>query len=109
MVAAANRRGGPDRARDEGERDEQGLRELGRVPGAPVLREWSAGSAAGRRPRGPDGEIAIYAARGTIEVDVNGTIHELSEGDTLYFDGTTPHRLRRTGGTNTRAVIVATA
>jgi transcriptional regulator with XRE-family HTH domain len=95
---------------DEGERDDDGLRELGHVPGAPVLREWSAGSR--RWPDAlevRDGEIAIYVARGSIEVDVDGTVHELAEGDTIYFDGTTPHRLRRTGGTNTRAVIVATA
>jgi len=90
--------------------DEEGLRELGGVPGAPVLREWS-----GRSRRWPDeygvedGEIAIYVARGALEVDLNGAIHELSEGDTIHFDGTTPHRLRRTGGTNTRAVIVAAA
>ena len=86
------------------------MRELGHVPGAPVLREWSAGSR--RWPDAlevRDGEIAIYVARGSIEVDVDGTVHELSEGDTMYFDGTTPHRLRRTGGTNTRAVIVTTA
>lgn len=94
----------------EGDRDEQGLRELGGVPGAPVLREWSA-----RSRRWPDeyevqdGEIAIYVARGALEVDLNGALHELSEGDTLHFDGTTPHRLRRTGGTNTRAVIVSAA
>ena len=94
----------------DGEPDEQGLRELGGVPGAPVLLEWSA-----RNRRWPDeyevedGELAIYVARGSLEADLNGTIHELSEGDTLHFDGTTPHRLRRTGGTNTRAVIVAAA
>jgi transcriptional regulator with XRE-family HTH domain len=94
----------------EGERDEQGLRELGGVPGAPVLHEWTA-----RTRRWPgeyevqDGEIAIYVARGSLEADLDGTVHELSEGDTLHFDGTTPHRLRRTGGTNTRAVIVAAA
>jgi transcriptional regulator with XRE-family HTH domain len=94
----------------EGERDEQGLRELGGVPGAPLLREWTA-----RSRRWPDeydvqdGEVTIYVARGALEVDFNGTIHALSEGDTMHFDGTTPHRLRRTGGTNTRAVIVSAA
>ena len=56
-----------------------------------------------------DGEIAIYVARGAVEVDLNGDVHELGEGDTLRFDGSTPHRLRRTGGTTTRALIVAAA
>jgi transcriptional regulator with XRE-family HTH domain len=93
---------------DPAERDEQGIRELGGVPGAPVLREWT-----GPNRRWPDelevenGELAIYVARGSLEVDLDGTIHELAEGDTLRFDGTTPHRLRRTGGTSTRALIVA--
>jgi transcriptional regulator with XRE-family HTH domain len=92
----------------EGERDEQGLRELGGGPAGPVLREWSA-----RTRRWPDeydvhdGDIAIYVARGAVEVDLNGTVHALAEGDTMHFDGTTPHRFRRTGGTNTRAVLVA--
>ena len=52
------------------------------------------------------GEVAIYVARGAIEVEVGGAIHELTEGDALRFDGTIPHRLRRTGGTGTRALIV---
>ena len=90
--------------------DEQGLRELGGVPGAPVMREWSA-----RSRRWPDeydvqdGEIAIYVARGALEVDLDGTVYALAEGDAMHFDGTTPHRLRRTGGTNTRAVLVTAA
>jgi transcriptional regulator with XRE-family HTH domain len=55
------------------------------------------------------GEMAIYVARGIVEVDLDGSIHVLTEGDTLRFDGTIPHRLRRTGGTQTRALIIAAA
>jgi quercetin dioxygenase-like cupin family protein len=72
-----------------------------------LLREWTA-----RGRRWPDdhelrsGDVAIYVARGAIEVDLAGTIHALGEGDTLRFDGGIPHRLRRTGGPNTRALIV---
>ena len=93
---------------DEGERDEHGVRDLPAVAGAPALREWSA-----PHRRWPDehdvqdGEMAIYVARGTLEVDLDGAIHALAEGDTLRFDGTIPHRLRRTGGTQTRALIIA--
>src|SRR4051812_19720140 len=89
----------------EGERDAQGVRE---IPGEPVLQEWSA-----RTRRWPDsldahlGELSVYVARGALEVDLDGTIHALAEGDTLRFDGTIPHRLRRTGGTQTRALIIA--
>ena len=96
--------------RDEGELDETtGVRELGGEPGTPVLREWSS-----RTRRWPDeasvehGEIAIYVARGSVEVDLDGVVHSLDEGDTLRFDGSVPHRLRRTGGTGTRALIAAT-
>jgi transcriptional regulator with XRE-family HTH domain len=81
------------------------------VPGGvPDLRVWSA---RGRRwPADYDveeGELAIYVARGSVEVDLDGDVHELGEGDTLRFDGATPHRLRRVGGPLTRALIVAAA
>jgi transcriptional regulator with XRE-family HTH domain len=83
------------------------LRELPGEPGTPALREWS-----GRSRRWPaerdvhTAEVAIYVARGTLEVDLDGAIHALAEGDTLRFDGAIPHRLRRTGGTGTRALLV---
>ena len=93
--------------RDEGEVDEEtGLRSLGGA-GTPVLREWTA-----RTRRWPEestvasGEVAVYVARGAIEIDLGGSIQALDEGDTVRFDGSIPHRLRRTGGTTTRALIV---
>lgn len=96
--------------RDEGtvhERAEGVFRELPGDPGAPSLREWSA---AGRRwPSEPSvsrGEVAVYVARGAVEIDLDGTVQKLDEGDTLRFDGAIPHRLRRAGGVNTRALIV---
>jgi transcriptional regulator with XRE-family HTH domain len=95
---------------DEGERDEHGVRNLPVGAGAPTLQEWSA-----PHRRWPeehdvqDGEVAIYVARGILEVDLDGSIQVLAEGDTLRFDGTIPHRLRRTGGTQTRALIIAAA
>jgi transcriptional regulator with XRE-family HTH domain len=96
---------------DEGPRVEQEgatFRELPGEPAAPALREWSAanrrwpeqGSYAG-------GEVAIYVARGMVEVDVAGTVTKLGEGDTLRFDGALRHRLRRLGGPTTRALIVS--
>ena len=60
-------------------------------PGRPVLREWSARTR--RWPEEPSvehGEIAIYVARGSIEVDLDGVVHSLDEGDTLRFDGSDP-------------------
>jgi transcriptional regulator with XRE-family HTH domain len=84
-------------------------RELPAEPGALVVREWTA---RGRRwPESPQahlGEVLIYVARGSVEVDLGGTVHALEEGDAMRFDGTIPHRLRRRGGPGTRALIVAT-
>jgi len=91
---------------DEGEVAE-GVRTLG--PGTPTLREWSSRNR--RWPAEPtveSGEIALYVARGALEVDLDGSVHALDEGDTLRFDGAIPHRLRRTGGTTTRALLVTT-
>jgi transcriptional regulator with XRE-family HTH domain len=93
---------------DEGVRDEDGLRELPVAAGGTTLQEWSS-----PHRRWPDelevqdGEVVIYVARGIVEVDLDGSIQVLTEGDTLRYDGSIPHRLRRTGGTQTRALIVS--
>jgi transcriptional regulator with XRE-family HTH domain len=96
--------------RDEGGAEEHNgvrVRDVLGEPGAPAMREWSA---RGRRwPEEPElrtGDVAIYVARGAIEVEVAGDVHALGEGDALRFDGSIPHRLRRTGGPGTRALIV---
>jgi transcriptional regulator with XRE-family HTH domain len=72
------------------------------------VREWSGGS----RSWPPDmetasGELLLYVARGAVEVDLDGTVHALAEGDALRFDGGVPHRIRRSGGVSTRALLVA--
>ncbi len=74
---------------------------------APLVREWSAGSRRWLPAESGSGEVLVYVARGAIEVDLDGTVHRLGEGDALRFDGAIPHRLRRSGGPGTRAVIVA--
>ena len=92
---------------DEGVLEQRDGATLRALPGNPALLEWSA-----RTRRWPEletqrGELAIYVSRGSIEVEVGGTVHPLDEGDTIRFDGAIPHRMRRTGGTGTRALIVA--
>jgi transcriptional regulator with XRE-family HTH domain len=82
-----------------------GLREL--LAGAPAVHEWS--SATRRWPAEADdhaGDVLVYVARGALDVDLDGTVHELEEGDAIVFDGTTPYRLRRRGGPSTRALIL---
>jgi transcriptional regulator with XRE-family HTH domain len=53
------------------------------------------------------GEVVVYVIRGAIEVDLDGTFHELDAGDAMKFDGSVRHRLRRLGPTTTRALYVA--
>jgi transcriptional regulator with XRE-family HTH domain len=100
--------------KDNGERQQHcdpsapgGLRTLAGEPMA--IREWTGGSR--RWPEEHEigaGEVLLYVARGGLEVDLDGEIHALGEGDALLFDGGVPHRLRRTGGVSTRALKVAT-
>ena len=83
-----------------------GVRTLPRE-GTARVREWTGGS----RSWPPDsetaaGELLVYVARGGVEVDVGGEVHALGEGDALLFDAARPHRLRRTGGVATRALLV---
>lgn len=92
--------------RGEGEGGGEGAtRELLAV--APSVHEWSSVSR-----RWPDeldtyaGDVLVYVARGALDVDLDGTTHELEEGDAVVFDGVTPHRLRRRGSPSTRALII---
>jgi transcriptional regulator with XRE-family HTH domain len=74
---------------------------------APSIREWSGGSRRWPAAETASGEVLVYVARGAVEVDLDGTVHRLGEGDALRFAGAIPHRLRRSGGPGTRALIVA--
>jgi transcriptional regulator with XRE-family HTH domain len=85
-----------------GEATGEPVREL-----APSVREWTGGSRRWPAPETVAGEVLVYVARGAVEVELDGTVHRLGEGDALRFDGAIPHRLRRAGGPGTRAVIVA--
>jgi transcriptional regulator with XRE-family HTH domain len=73
-----------------------------------VVREWTGGSREWPEDRDVEcGDVVLYVARGSIEVDLDGDVHALEEGDALLFDGGVPHRLRRTGSVRTRALRVA--
>ena len=79
------------------------------LAGQPMeVREWTGGSRHWPEAREvTGGEVLLYVARGGLEVDLDGEVHALEEGDALLFDGGVPHRLRRTGGVSTRALKVA--
>jgi transcriptional regulator with XRE-family HTH domain len=73
------------------------------------VREWSGGSRAWADVGDTTtGEVMVHVVRGVLEVEIAGTVHALAEGDSLFFDGTLRHRLRRRGGARTRALYVAT-
>jgi transcriptional regulator with XRE-family HTH domain len=93
--------------RPEGPAD--GVREVLAGRSALRVREWSGGPKTwSEEAETTIGEVCIYVVRGTLEVDLAGTVHALYEGDAVLFDGSVPHRLRRRGGTGTRALYVAT-
>jgi transcriptional regulator with XRE-family HTH domain len=84
-----------------------GLRELAPHGEPLTVHEWSGGSR--RWPAAPvalGGQALIYVIRGMVEVEVDDAVHALGEGDALMFDGRLPHRMRRTGGPATRALVV---
>ncbi len=82
-----------------------GLREL--LSGAPAVQEWSGGSRDWpAEADGHAGDVLVYVARGALDIDVDGSVHELEEGDAVVFDGTATYRLRRRGAPSTRALIV---
>jgi len=116
LWSEAARRGGPElvrsgagaRERHADDRAPGGLRTLA-ARGEPLaIREWTGGSRRWpERSEVEPGAVLVYVARGGLEVDLDGDVHALGEGDALMFDGGVPHRVRRTGGVTTRALRVA--
>jgi transcriptional regulator with XRE-family HTH domain len=86
-----------------------GIRDVSPERTSVRVREWHGGSRSWSEDGSTTtGEVMVYVVRGALEVDVDGTVHALRQGDSLFFDGTMRHRLRRRGGTSTRALYVAT-
>jgi len=50
----------------------------------------------------------LYVISGRLELQTKTAKHELSEGDAVYFDSTTPHGYRRLGAKRTTALVVTT-
>jgi transcriptional regulator with XRE-family HTH domain len=61
------------------------------------------------RPHDHAGVEFIYVIQGTLSVHMNGEEHVLEAGDAIYFDATTPHAYRRSGGRSCSAVVVTAA
>ena len=48
----------------------------------------------------------LYILSGKLELRMGDDVHELSEGDAIYFDSGVPHAYRRTGPKRTTAMVV---
>ena len=48
----------------------------------------------------------LYVLSGSLELRVGEDKHELSEGDSIYFDSTVPHGYRQIGAKRTTALVV---
>jgi transcriptional regulator with XRE-family HTH domain len=48
----------------------------------------------------------LYVLSGKLQLHTANEVHELSEGDGIYFDSTAPHAYRRAGGKRTTALVV---
>lgn len=86
--------------------EERGMRALSGHRDGLRVREWSSAGNDADEPETALGQVVLYVASGSLELVLGGTVHKLSEGDALFFDGSTPHRLRPAGGESARALFV---
>ncbi|WP_255355840.1 cupin domain-containing protein, partial [Frankia sp. CpI1-P] len=53
-----------------------------------------------------DGEEFVYVVSGCIEVDVDGVLHTVAAGESVYYAGGVRHRWRGLDGEQVRLVVV---
>ncbi len=53
-----------------------------------------------------DGEEFLFVLEGRVEFRTRDEVHELKEGDSLYFDADLPHAYRAVGRRNAKAIAV---
>lgn len=58
------------------------------------------------RPHAHPGVEIIYMISGKLELRAGDDLHELSEGDAVYFDSAVSHGYRRIGAKRTTAMVV---
>ena len=66
--------------------------------------------AAPARPRAHEhtGAEFIHMLKGTLTLKVGAEVHELDEGDSIYFDASQPHSYARAGARQCEAIVVTT-
>jgi quercetin dioxygenase-like cupin family protein len=58
------------------------------------------------RPHEHTGIEFLYIISGKLELRAGDDLHQLAEGDAIYFDSTVPHAYRRIGAKRTTALVV---
>ena len=61
------------------------------------------------RPHHHPGVEFIHTLHGTLGVHMNGEVHRLEAGDSIYFDANLPHAYRRENGRTCTALVVTAA
>ena len=61
------------------------------------------------RPHHHPGVEFIHTLHGTLGVHINGDVHRLAAGDSIYFDANVPHAYRRENGRTCTALVVTAA
>jgi transcriptional regulator with XRE-family HTH domain len=57
-------------------------------------------------PHQHPGVELLYVFSGRLELTVGATVHDLGEGDAIYFESGVPHAYRRLGARKTSALVV---
>jgi transcriptional regulator with XRE-family HTH domain len=70
------------------------------------LAEFESVEMKNSRPHEHRGVEFLYMISGTLELQIQGAKHELSEGDAVYFDSSVPHSYRKAGTKPTTALVV---
>jgi transcriptional regulator with XRE-family HTH domain len=55
-----------------------------------------------------DGFEAVYAIRGRVEIDIDGTVSVLNAGDSISYPARLPHRLRAIGKRRVQVLLIET-
>ena len=82
------------------------------VPGQrflPMIGVVAPGATSGDDPVNRHGDDFLLVIRGTLDVETNGNVIHLGEGDSLYFRGSTPYRWRNASAGETQFVLVSAA
>ena len=78
------------------------------VPNRPI-QSYFAEFEGASEPHQHAGVELVFVLSGRLEVGVGAAVHELGEGDAIYFEPSTPHSYRRLGSRKTTAVVVTSA